>query len=149
MVNKPFRSVWWCEFASLPAALAESGCVVGVADNTPDLDCRNLSPGRFTPRVLLPHDENKVVDRAYMMALLHMADAFCNSGWLPMTVFCLAGQHRSPAACAVIQSYLFGAPIESSIASVTQLWPDFVRHRHGVYASSLIRLFNEQFDGGP
>lgn len=146
-LNKPFPHVWWCNFSSVTTeAIHQSACLISVADNVPDIHRKLLPNARFKPWFLLPHDENKEISDEHLIALLGVARIAGNNGWLPLTVYCWAGQHRSPAACAVINACLFGGSVESCIVAVTKLWPDFVRHRNGVYASSLIRRFKELYE---
>lgn len=142
-LKKPFSQVWWCEFNALPEALrAGTRSVLGIADNVDGLDWQSMDPGRFIHRIILPHDENKPISDDYLDVLLGCASMFAAAGWLPLTVFCWAGQHRSPAVCATIQAHFSDEGIEGCIERVSELWPHFqTHHRYGIYASSLIEKY--------
>ena len=144
-LHKPFEQVWWCDFNSISHAMFDCNCLIGVADNTPGVDTRaNSDRSRFVPRFILPHDENKPVAQDHLDMVLRIAEHAQRLRWMPLVTFCWAGQHRSPALCAVLQSHLFDWPLEESIAGVSRLWPDFqTKHRHGVYASSLLALYEK------
>jgi hypothetical protein len=142
-LKQPFQQVWWSDFNSIPQALrAGTRSVIGIADNVGGLDWERLEPGRYVPRIILPHDENKPLEDGYFDALLASARMLFEANWCPITVFCWAGQHRSPAVCAAVQAYLFDEGIEGCIERVSELWPDFQsHHRNGTYAASLITKF--------
>jgi hypothetical protein len=124
------------------ALQAGTKSVLGIADNVGGLDWEHLNPGRFIPRIILPHDENKPISDEYLEALLGAARLLATAGWTPITVFCWAGQHRSPAVCAAVQAYLSDEGIEGAIERVSELWPSFQsHHRNGTYAASLIEKF--------
>ena len=143
-LHKPFDKIWWCDYDSVPLALVDTGSLIGVN--------RRLIPREYfdwdgapTPRpvIWLPHDENKPVSQDYLLTLICVADAMFTE-YTPITFWCRAGQHRSPAAAIVAQAAIHKQPLEECVAAVTKIWTDFgTKHRHGVFAASLFAEFEK------